>query len=66
MLGLLMTVLIPPFQVPDEAVHWTAAYGRSASFSGADATQNKCSLANALVGVFEPGRMAFRCNKKAS
>lgn len=63
-LGLLMTVLIPPFQVPDEAVHWTAAYSRSLAYSGGDAEQNKCSLANGLVGVFEPGRIAFHPHEK--
>ncbi len=65
-LGVLIAILIPPFQVPDEPVHWTAANSRTTLSRQADNPDVACSLANQLPHVFEVGRIAFRDTEKIS
>ena len=66
-LGLGIAILLPPFQVPDETLHWTSAYLRAervfSAFRPAP-EKEKCSIANSLEGHFEVGRLAFDPQQK--
>ena len=64
LLGVVMMVFVPPFQVPDESRHWMGGYARTHSkFSPSDTSQH-CSFANALPNLFEVGRIAFYPDQK--
>lgn len=64
LLGLVMTLFVPPFQVPDEPAHWLAGYGRTVPKVLSEGPNQHCSIANALPDAFEPGRIAFRFGEK--
>jgi uncharacterized membrane protein len=62
--GVLISVLIPPFQAPDENVHWLAAYARSNFQDGSLDSKPDCAFAYTLPDVFETGRIAFKAHEK--
>lgn len=64
LLGILISTLIPPFQVPDEPMHWIAGYSRTHSAVSPTNPKEHCSLANALPDLFEVGRIAFYPSNK--
>lgn len=64
LLGVVMMVFVPPFQVPDESGHWMGGYARTHSKVSPSNTSQHCSFANALPNLFEVGRIAFYPDQK--
>ncbi len=62
--GIMLSTLIPPFQVPDEPMHWIAGYARTHSTVSPSDPKQHCSIANALPALFEVGRIAFYPSNK--
>ncbi len=62
--GIMLSTLIPPFQVPDEPMHWIAGYSRTHSTVSPTNPKEHCSFANALPDLFEVGRIAFYPSNK--
>ena len=63
--GFLFTFLLPPFQAPDENVHWTAGYQRvERLITLGKANPRYCLFANTLPQQFEVGRLAFKPGEK--
>jgi len=63
--GTIFAVLIPPFQAPDEHVHWSAGVRRTlpAIVMGNTKTET-CEYAFSLPDLFETNRIAFHPNEK--
>jgi uncharacterized membrane protein len=64
-IGIVFSLLIPPFQVPDENAHWYAAYQRSEQlFNPTFDPQKDCLFANSLPSHFETARISFAGDQK--
>jgi uncharacterized membrane protein len=58
--GVVVAILLPPFQVPDEPEHWIEAYRRSENlFSPLSTIENICAPATSLPKYFDISRIAF-------
>ena len=62
--GVVASILIPPFQAPDENVHWLSGYNRTMTSLFGDIASDHCSIANVLPGIFDTNRIAFKANQK--
>ncbi len=63
--GIILATLIPPFQAPDENVHWLAGVHRTLpSVLFGDSSNPSCEFAFGLPDHFETNRIAFHTHEK--
>jgi len=65
--GIILTFALPPFQIPDEAVHWKVAFARAQKvFDLSLEDKDVCSPAGALGEYFEVSKIAFNREESLS